>query len=77
MPQSVKSVPFPTDAYVSDHKISNPQRESEFFDLIGMLYPIFFLITFLYPCFWILRNVVTEKERGIRETLKTMVLIIR
>ena len=30
MPQSVKSVPFPTDAY----------RESEFFDLIGMLYPI-------------------------------------
>lgn len=24
MPQSVKSVPFPTDAYVSDHKISNP-----------------------------------------------------
>ena len=38
-----------------------------------MLYPIFFLITFLYPCFWILRNIVTEKERGIRETLKTMV----
>ena len=42
--------------------------------MIGMLYPIFFLITFLYPCFWILRNIVTEKERGIRETLKTMVL---
>ena len=41
--------------------------------MIGMLYPIFFLITFMYPCFWILRNIVTEKERGIRETLKTMV----
>ena len=40
--------------------------------MIGMLYPIFFLITFLY--LWILRNIVTEKERGIRETLKTMVL---
>ena len=44
--------------------------------MIGMLYPIFFLITFLYPCFWILRNIVTEKERGIRETLKTMVLVL-
>ena len=38
-----------------------------------MLYPIFFLITYLYPSFWIIRNIVTEKERGIRETLKTMV----
>ena len=38
-----------------------------------MLYPIFFLITYLYPSFWIIRNIVTEKEKGIRETLKTMV----
>ena len=52
---------------------NHPQRESDFFDLIGMLYPIFFLITYLYPSFWIIRNIVTEKERGIRETLKTMV----
>ena len=44
--------------------------------MIGMLYPIFFLITFLYPCFWILRNIVNEKEKGIRETLKTMVLVL-
>ena len=49
-------------------------QEQDYMPQTTTTYPIFFLITFLYPCFWILRNIVTEKERGIRETLKTMVL---
>lgn len=73
MPQTTTTYPFPTMAYVGLRNGLHVARK-RVFDMIGMLYPIFFLITFLYPCFWILRNIVTEKERGIRETLKTMVL---
>ncbi|KAK8797122.1 hypothetical protein WA158_004332 [Blastocystis sp. Blastoise] len=62
MPHKQSFLPYPTKAY----------RTSEFFDMIGTLYPIFFLITFMYPCFWLLRGIVEEKEKGIRETLKTM-----
>ena len=41
--------------------------------LLSCTFSFYFLMN-RYPCFWLLRGIVEEKEKGIRETLKTMVL---
>lgn len=53
---------FPSPCYVYD----------TFFMAIAQLFPLFMILSFVYTCAMIVKSVVHEKERRLKETMRTM-----
>lgn len=53
---------FPSPCYVFD----------TFFIAISQLFPLFMILSFVYTCAMIVKSVVHEKERRLKETMRTM-----
>ena len=53
---------FPSPCYTYD----------TFFMAIAALFPLFMILSFVYTCAMIVKSIVREKERRLKETMKTM-----
>ena len=53
---------FPTPCYTYD----------TFFIAIAALFPLFMVLSFVYTCAMIVKSIVRERERRLKETMKTM-----
>lgn len=53
---------FPTPCYIYD----------TFFMAIANLFPLFMILSFVYTCAMIVKSIVREKERRLKETMRTM-----
>lgn len=49
-----------------------PYQADNFFDVIGALFGLFFMLAFIYPASRLIRGLVMEKEAKLRETMQMM-----